>query len=163
MYVADSINHFLPSLPVPVHWSDISSAHKFYTKNKQSNVIIARFANRCIKTMVYDHRDMITKKGLSISEHLLDKNIEVLKKGRALFGYRNVFTENCYIYVVINRRSGETCKVNSIDDVEKLYDRLKASNSLPPSKFSFYRRHPTPATSHYEAAKRGNITVTHLD
>ena len=72
-YVADQFNILLPHLPVPVKWEHISTTHPLPTKSGKTNVIIVRFSNRCIKDMIYSHRNFI-KNGVLITEHLTDFN-----------------------------------------------------------------------------------------
>ena len=122
-YIADLINHFLPYLPVPVHWSHISDAHQLKTKSNRSNVIIVRFCNRNIRHMIFDNRFHLTQRGLAITEHLTEGNLEILKKAKELFGFHNVFTEKCNVIIDAN---GKSRKMNTLIDVYELFESIYA-------------------------------------
>ena len=129
-YVAELINFFLPHLPVPVHWSHISDAHPLKTKSKKSNVIIVRFSNRNIRHMIYDNRCYLTRRGLAITEHLTESNLDILKKAKELFGFHNAHTDRCNIMVDVN---GKSNKVNTIIDVYELFETITINDSLDSS------------------------------
>ena len=116
-YVANQINNLIPNLPIRVSVHHISTAHPLPTKSKKSNVVVVRFANRYIKDMIYKYRHLVGH-GVSITEHLTDYSISIVKKAEELFGRHNVHTENCKIFVNCNGRFN---LVNSVDEAHKLY------------------------------------------
>ena len=99
-YMAEQINYFLPNLPVPVTWQHISDAHPLKTKARKSKVIIVRFCNRNIRHLIYSQRALLHKTtGISITEHLTEMNLGLLRKAKELFGFKYVTTEKCRIIV----------------------------------------------------------------
>ena len=128
-YMAQQINHLIP-LCVPVSWHHISDAHRLWTKSKKSNVIIVRFCNRNIRHEIYSNRNLLKVKGLTITEHLTEENLQVLYRAKELFGFTNVFTENCKIFITLN---GKIKRVKSIEDVNELFEANSAQHhdSIP--------------------------------
>lgn len=117
-YVADQFNILLPQLPIPIKWEHISTAHPLPTRSGTSNTIVIRFSNRCIKDMIYSHRNYL-KNGVLITEHLTQFNQSICNKAKSLFSSNcTVYTESCKIYINID---GKSHRLNSIDDVHKLF------------------------------------------
>ena len=137
IFIAEQLNYFLPQLPVPVHWSHISDAHPLKTKSKKSNVIIVRFCNRNIRHMIYENRDSLPGR-LMITEHLTEANLGVLKRAKDLFGFHNAWTDKCNIIVYNN---GNTTKVNTIQDVNELFENatILPQNSSAKSANNYHR------------------------
>ena len=125
-FIAQQINYFLPQLAVPVSWEHISDAHPLRTKSRKSNVIVVRFCNRNIRNEIYNNREFL-RNGLLITEHLTEENLQVLYKAKELFGYNNVFTEKCMIFITVN---GKSKRVRSIQDVNEVFES-QAGNIQP--------------------------------
>ena len=129
MYMAEQINYFLPHLPVPVSWEHISDAHPLRTKSKKSSVIIVRFCNRNIRHAIYENRAMLKRRGMGITEHLTPSNLDLLNKAKSLFGFKNVTTEKCNVFVNID---GTMNMVKSINEMNELFESRHAQHvSLP--------------------------------
>ena len=120
-YIADLINKIVPNLPLTVSWQHISDAHPLRTKSKKSNVIIVRFCNRNVRHAIYDQRDNLPK-GMGITEHLTENNLNILKEAKKLFGHRNAWTEKGTTVINFN---DETRKAYSTDDVNRLHELQK--------------------------------------
>ena len=116
-YVAEQLNILLPYLPIPVSIHHISTAHPLPTKSRKSNVVVVRFCNRYVKEMIYECRHHVCY-GVSITEHLTDHTIAVVKKAEALFGRHNVHTESCKVFVNCD---GKFNLIKSIEEAHKLY------------------------------------------
>ena len=116
-FVADQLNKLLPDLPFKLKWEHISTAHYLPTKSKKSNVIIVRFANRCVKEAVFNLRHTLPRH-LAITEHLTERNLCVLKKAQELFGRFITCTINCKVNVKIDDRSHP---LSSVEEVHKLF------------------------------------------
>ena len=174
-YVADQFNVLLPHLPVPVKWEHISTAHPLPTKSGKTNVIIVRFSNRCIKDMIYSHRNF-TKNGVLITEHLTDFNKAICHEAKLLFSSNCiVYTESCKIYINID---GKSHRVKTIDDVHKVFvtycERIGTNDSYvfskpsynPLQKFCYAPRNSvskhnisTPSSSNYRGNKSTGCSV----
>ena len=166
LYIAHQINCFLPYLPVPVHWSHISDAHPLRTKSNKSNVTIVRFCNRNIRQMIYDNRFHLTKRGLAITEHLIESNLDILKKAKELFGFHNVCTEKCNVIVDVD---GKSRKMNTILDVYELFESINAqphdstyssSNTSPPitSSNPITNKHTNSSQPPFQSYPRNDIS-----
>ena len=141
IYVAHQINNLLPHLPIPVSVHDISTAHPLPTKARKSNVVVVRFSNRHIKDLIYESRHLVGY-GVSITEHLTDHTINVVKKAEELFGRYNVHTESCKVFVKCNDKIN---LIKSIEDVHKLYanyyERIGTNNHTFIEPSAPYNRH----------------------
>lgn len=126
MYMANCINYFLPHLPVPVTWEHISDAHPLKTKSRKSKVIIVRFCNRNIRHEIYSQRALVKAKGMSITEHLMPSTLNTLNRARDLFGYKNVTTEKCCVFVTVN---GKSIKVNDINHINELFESVNSNHT----------------------------------
>ena len=163
-FMAQQINHLIPQLDYPVSWEHISTAHPLKTKRKTSNVIVVRFCNRNIRDEIFAKRHFISKKGCGITEHLTEINLEVFKKAKSLFGFDNVSTLNCNVFVMINGvrkfvRSSEHVielfeSINAVDRNILTYTTSSTSQHQPPGKHRGYGK------SHRGGyAKRGHYSV----
>lgn len=117
MFVTEQLNKFLPHLPITLKWEHISTAHYLPTKAKKSEVIIVRFANRCVKDMIFEHRHLLPSP-FGITEHLTDRSQTIMRKARDLFGYDYVHTRDCKVIVHLY---GRDHTVSSITSVHKLF------------------------------------------
>ena len=117
MYVAKQLNTFLPKLPVSLKWEHISTAHYLPTKARKSQVIIVRFANRCIKDMIFEHKHLLPSH-LGITEHLTDRSLNIMNTARKLFEYDAVFSRDCKVIVDLY---GRDHLVTSVDSVNGLF------------------------------------------
>ena len=153
-YISEQLNYLLPNLPIPMHWSYISDAHPLKTKSKNSNVIIIRFCNRNIRHMIYDHRDDLPGR-LAITEHLTESNLCILKRAKDLFGFHNAWTDKCNIIVFTN---GKTTKVNTIQDVNELFENTaiqpQNSNSSSTTNFNNHHRSPNNFSSNHKYSQK---------
>ena len=107
-FIADVINRLITQLATPVTWQNISDVHPLRTKLNKSSVIIVRFCNRNIRHEIYSKRALLKRSGISITEHLTDSNLAVLKKAQELFGFRSVNTENCQVVVDVQGKKKKT-------------------------------------------------------
>ena len=123
LFIAQQINFLLPELAVPLSWVHISTAHPLKTKRKGANVIVVRFSNRNMRDEIFAKKNFITKWGCAITEHLTEDNLDILKKARSLFGFNNVCTENCNIFVNVN---GVPKYVKSLEHVNELFESIHA-------------------------------------
>ena len=132
-FMAQQINYLIPQLDYPVSWEHISTAHPLKTKRKKSNVIVVRFCNRNIRDEIFAKRHFISKKGCGITEHLTENNLEVFKKAKSIFGFNNVSTMNCNVFVNVN---GVQRIVRSIEHVNELFESstINADPSYTPSR-----------------------------
>ena len=117
MFVAQQLNTFLPKLPVSLKWEHISTAHYLPTKARKSQVIIVRFANRCLKDMIFENRHLLPSH-LGITEHLTDRSLNIMNVARKLFGYDAVFSRDCKVIVDLY---GRDHLVTSVDSVNGLF------------------------------------------
>ena len=154
-YIADQINILLPHLPIRISIHHISTAHPLPTKAKKSNVVVVRFCNRFIKDMIYESRHLIGH-GVSITEHLTDHTLSIVKKAEELFGRFNVHTDSCKIFVNCN---GKFNLIKSVEDAHKLYvnycERIGTNDIHSPSVPTTYNyRH---SYSNYRLPSYSNI------
>ena len=80
--------------------------------------------------MIYDNRCYLTRRGLAITEHLTESNLNILKKAKELFGFHNAHADRCNIMVDVN---GKSNKVNTIIDVYELFETITINDSLDSS------------------------------
>ena len=150
MHVARQINIKLPKLPVTVKWEHISTAHFLPTKAKKSKVIIVRFANRCIKDMVFDHRHYLPK-SLGITEHLTPNSLDILKTARDIFGYDFVSTKDCKIIVNLYNKDYIVTSITSIHKLFAWYCELLGEND--DASVSQPKLAPVPKSSYASVTK----------
>lgn len=132
MFVTEQLNKFLPELPVTLKWEHISTAHYLPTKAKKSQVIIVRFANRCVKDMVFDHRHFLPAP-LGITEHLTDRSQLIMKTARNLFGYDFVFTRDCKVIVDLYGRDHTVSSICSVHKLFAWYCQFLGQSDIQPS------------------------------
>jgi len=139
------------------------------TKAKKSQVIIVRFANRCVKDMVYDHRYLLPSK-LSITEHMTDTNISIINHARKLFGYNFVRTKDCKIKIELFGRDHNVSSFLDVNNLFACYCEFLGTNDdiLPsiPTKHVVKSRLPTrPSAVSYSAMVQRNPkgTVNRFD
>lgn len=160
MFVADKINEYLPQLPVTVDWRHISTAHFLPTKAKKSKVIIVRFANRCVKDMVYEHRHFLPPK-MGITEHMTEHFRGIINKARELFGYHSVQTRDCKIVVDLYGRDHTVTSMYSVNKLFVWYcEFLGKSDAVPYSapKRTPNVHLPVASPSSYAGAVKHNAT-----
>ena len=157
-YMADQINKLLPNLAQPVSWQHIDDAHRLRTRNINSNVIIVRFCNRNIRHEIYSQRASLPE-GMYITEHLTQENRKVLNRAHKLFGYDNVYTQKCNIYIRIYNQSD--AYVKTVRDVNNLFHSLTnpPSYSVPPHAHYAKRSKPTYAA----ATKRWHVSKHYMN
>ena len=78
---------------------------------------MVRFSNRNVKEAIFKAKHLLPK-NLSITEHLTESTLSILKKAQELFGYGYARTKNCKVFVDV---FGKSIKVSNIDDVHKLF------------------------------------------
>ena len=138
-FMAQQINYHIPQLDFPVTLNHISTAHPLKTKRKNSNVIIVRFSNRNMRDEIFSKKHFISKRGCAITEHLTEENLNIFKKAKSVFGYKNVSTINCYVHVNVN---GVRRFVKSIEHVNELLESIHADNkSVHNNNFSHDTNH----------------------
>ena len=124
-FMSQQINYLLPQLDYPLSWEHISTAHPLRTKRKNSNVIVVRFCNRFMRDEIFAKRHFISKKGCAITEHLTEDNLNVLKKAKSIFGFNNVSTTNCNVFVNVN---GVQRFVKSTEHVNELFESIHVTD-----------------------------------
>ena len=107
-WVANLINTLLPDLRKPVTADHIDHAHPMRTKKKKGNVVIVRFANRCMRYDVYAAKKHLKKSpqpNVSFTEHLTAYNLYLLYAAKDIAGCENVWTNDCTVLAKVGDRT----------------------------------------------------------
>ena len=127
IYIINKINELLSAyLTFKIDLSHLEFAHFLPTKSKKKNVIIVKFASRFARNDVYKNRSKLKGSGVSITEHLTNKNLGLLKEARAIAGFVNVWTSQTKIYANLE---GEVMHIKASKDLENL--KAKCSTLFP--------------------------------
>ncbi|XP_077968559.1 uncharacterized protein LOC144422705 isoform X2 [Styela clava] len=96
-YVANTLNSAL-KLEWPIQYGDIDVTHILPADGKGNVPIIVKFVRRSTKNMIYSMKRRLKKTGLSITESLTKRRVELLTEARRVLGLKNVWTMNGDIY-----------------------------------------------------------------
>ena len=127
IYIVNKINELLlPHLVFKIELGHLEFAHILSTKSKKKNVVIVKFKSRFAKNDVYDNRSKLKGTGVSITEHLTKKNLQLLKATRDIVGFINVWTSQTKILANLE---GEVFHIKTSKDLEDL--KTKCSSKFP--------------------------------
>ena len=91
-------------------------------KNNKSPILIVKFVNRWPKNEVLSSKDVFRADGVAVTEHLCEQRLELLKEAQRRLGRKNVYTDQCVIYVKSSK--GER-KIRNFDDIEYYSNSLR--------------------------------------
>ena len=146
-FMAQQINYLIPQLDCPLTMDHISTAHPLKTKRKNSNVIVVRFSNRFMRDEIFSKKHFISKR-YAVTEHLTEENLNIFKKAKSVFGYNNVSTVNCNVFVNVN---GVRRFVKSIEHVNELLESIHADDQ---SVHNTFTNNTNPKNNRYTDAGR---------
>ena len=114
-YMCFKLNQLLPRKfrITPEH---ISTAHLITPKdrNNKTPIVVVKFTHRWIRNQFFYDRHFIRDRRVRITEHLCDYRLWLLREARKVFGYQNVYTDQCNVYRLSNRRD---IKISNIYDI----------------------------------------------
>ena len=129
--VVEETNKLFPQLEQPLALHHIDDAHRLRTRNKDSNVIIVKYACRWMKSEIYRLRSTLKGSAISITEHLTDNTKQLLQAVRSMVGReQKVYTNNCIINFKFNNRK---YTVQSYEDLKFVAGKLGVQ--APPPGF----------------------------
>lgn len=114
-YMCHKLNTLLPR-KFPITPAHISTAHLITPRNRnnKSPIVLVKFTHRWVRNEFFYDRNSIRNRNVSITEHLCGHRLWLVREARRKFGYRNVFTDQGFVYRKDNTRD---YKINSIADI----------------------------------------------
>ena len=104
-FVLKFLNERFPSKECRVERHHIDIAHTLRTRNKKSKpVLLIKFCNRWVRDMIFFNKKDLRGSGISISEHLTPFTRQLLAAAQTSYGVDNVWTRNCVVTAVSNRK-----------------------------------------------------------
>ena len=115
-WVKEAINTlFEEKLDFTLHTDDIDTAHVLRTRKGNSNVVIVKFVRRSIRNLYWYGKNALKNTGISLTEHLTAKNLELLRAAKDAVGDKCVWTNQCVVYVQANQiKKRISCKQDLI-------------------------------------------------
>ena len=102
-WVKEALNDlFEKELDFTLHTDDIDTAHILRTKKGTSKVVIVKFVRRSIRNLYWYGKYALKNTGISLTEHLTAKNLELLRAAKTAVGEKCVWTNQCTVYVQAN-------------------------------------------------------------
>ena len=127
LYMCDIINELLGNhLRFRLELWHIEFGHVLPTKSQKKSVVIIKFKSRFMKYDIYDNRAKLKGTGVSVTEHLIPENLDLLSKTREVIGFTNVWTSQTKILANLE---GEIIHVKDSRDIEEL--KKKCLDAFP--------------------------------
>ena len=85
---------------------DIDTAHVLKTKSGKSNVVIVKFVRRTVRNLFWFNKRELGSgdSGVSVTEHLTEYNLNLLKAAKNVLDKKFVWTNQCQVFVKIGDR-----------------------------------------------------------
>ena len=103
--VTETLNELLQEKLTDI---DIDRSHRIgrLKKGKQSRPIIIKFARYNIRNIVFKKKKKLKDTGVSITESLTQKRMQMLTKARNEFLFKNVWTQDGKMFIMFNTSFG---------------------------------------------------------
>ena len=118
VYACAKLKQLLPER-FPFGVGHISTAHLIHPRDRRnkSTILLVKFEHRWLRNDLFYHRHLIRDHRVSITEHLCEYRLWLLREARRKFGYSNVYTDQGQVYR--NTRNNRSLKVSSIRDIHR--------------------------------------------
>ena len=118
-YMCWKINSTMPR-KFQLNPSHIETAHLITPRNRNNRrpIVIVKFALRWIRNEVWWNRKYAFDRSYTITEHLTENRLSLYKKCKSTFGYENVYTEQCVVYIKKGTRSFRIRQKSDINKYE---------------------------------------------
>ena len=167
-YVVNKLNTLFPRLRWMgrrINNDDIDAAHPLKSrKNPKSKIVIVKFKVRDLRNKIYFSKSNLKNTNIGISEHLTQKTLALLKKTKASFRDKKVWTEECKIYVAWGHKS-QKC-VHDEETLNKLLLLKCNADSQTEPKMAFQKEasSTTPSNSSVQVSHEiENLGPSHVD
>ena len=90
-------------LDQPLTWEDIDIAHPLPTSKNKKSCVIVRFVRRFTALEVFKVKRWLKGTGVTITEHLTKKNLELLDKSRAATDFRRAWSVQGKVFIIHNK------------------------------------------------------------
>ena len=107
---------------------DIDTSHPLHRKNRINNgkhIVIIKFVRRDLRNEVLANRKLLKRAGVTVTEHLTDYNLNLLKKAQELAGFKNAWSDQGIVFMKVEENTFKiTCEADfpifSASDLEML-------------------------------------------
>ena len=152
VWVVEQINkllgHMLDFRIIP---ADIDCAHPLPSRSNKSLVIV-KFVSRAVRNEVfYKKKGLKNMRGpkVTITEHLISSNLELLNKTKDIVGERNVWSSQCKIFGKVGiGKEGVVFRINGTEDLNNLQIEHSKFLSLMENKSSDSDQSSTPTSTY---------------
>ncbi len=116
-YVCHKLNEIMPRR-FRINPNHISTAHliKPRNNNNKTPILLIKFTHRWLRNELFYDRHNIRDRNVSITEHLCEYRLYLLREARKTFGYGNVFTDQAQVY---RKENDRTFRIRSMKDIRK--------------------------------------------
>lgn len=118
-YMLDKINTIIPRQfrLTPAH---ISTAHPLRPRdrNNKTGIMIVKFSFRWLRNEIFYDRFSIRDRFVSITEHLTEQRMKLLKRAKLELGHENICTDQCQIFFMKNNRS---YRIRCYSDIKNIH------------------------------------------
>ena len=132
-WVADMINMLIPNLDFAISPEHISISHPLRNNDEMTKVVIVRFVNRDVRNEIFYKKKWITNSNVYITEHLTKRNLDLLKKTKALVGPKNAWSSQTKLFCKVgDKKMPIMCENDLIvlKDLKDNYDSLSPADTV---------------------------------
>lgn len=115
-HMLETLNNCL-NLDKPLTPHDVDTSHKLRSKNNEKPPIIIKFVRRSVKAKVYAAKRRLKGSGLTITESLTKRRLDLLNVAKDAFGFKRVWTYEGRIYTFHQNKRQE---IRTFIDVDNL-------------------------------------------
>ena len=150
---------------------NIDTAHVLKTKSGKNDVVIVKFVRRIVRNLYWYNKKELAGSDVSITEHLTEYNLNLLKAAKSVIDRKNVWTNQCTVFVKIGNQKhsihtkadliklmGTNENITMQDTYLDLYNGIVNDSSgtpfTPPINNNF-------TNSYNHVAQRGNMGQYH--
>ena len=105
------------SLDQEVESEDIDIAHPLPKNKKNEHSIIVKFVQRSLRNNIYEKKSKLTGSGISITESLTKRRLQILKHAQNTFGFKNAWFNNGKFF---RSNRGKRHWIKNMSDVDDL-------------------------------------------
>ena len=128
-WIANELNYIFPSLNGTILPCHIDDAHPLTTrKNGSTKVVIIKFVNRWIKDDILKCKQDAYNVGLSVTEHLTKKSLNLLSLSQSLVGEDAAWVYKCGVFA---RYNGKKYSIKKQADIDNLRNFISENPPLP--------------------------------